>query len=121
MSVERIWIYYQPRIYSDLFKQIILSFGTVEILGEPSIEQLKHPTLENQMKEIDLIIMSIDTRHELETNLNYDYLADAWMIAFPPHGEYGLRRKPHCGEWEEIRPFGLQQFIDQVRLMCDKL
>lgn len=120
MSVERVWIYYQPKILSDIFKRIICAFGTIEILDGSPLESLPGHTSDGCLNELDLVVTSIDGWQELELKPNSDCLLNAWMIAFSPLGDYGLRRPPRSGKWEEIRPFRLSRFLQEVHTLSEK-
>lgn len=108
MTTPRVLIDYKPRIYTDLFKSIFQSIGRVEIVEVTTWE------CENNSDGVDVIVLSLNTHGQPESDLPLEQLQNAKVIAFSPKGDYGLRRLPGENAWEEVSPFSLEQLIEEV-------
>ena len=107
----RVWIDYQPQIYTDLFKEILQSMGLADVLAStPAETGSKSSYLESE--STDLIVLSLDKLGQLDLTWTPERLHNSRMVAFSPSGEFGLIRRSGTTSWEEIRPFGLKQLIE---------
>lgn len=107
MARTRVWIDYHPRLYTDLFARIIRSLDVADVLDQP-------PQAARQECPVDVVVVALDSDGQPDLNLSLDTLPSTKVIAFSANGEVGLRHMPGCSGWEEIRPFGLKQFVSEV-------
>jgi len=107
----RVWIDYQPKIYTEIFKEVIQSFGLADVLTNTSAEPAPDASLADS-ECIDLVVISLDNLGRPELNWTPERLQNSKAIAFSPNGDYGLLRLPGKTYWQEIRPFGLKQLIE---------
>lgn len=110
MIASRVWIHLKPRLYKDLFIELLKSCGLTEILEIPF---LRADPLDNLA--IDVVVLSLDECGDPALRPFYDSLPQAKLLAFSPTGECGLRRMPGEEKWEEIRPFGLDQIMAEMQ------
>lgn len=112
MVLPRVWINYKPRIYTDIFKYIFSTMGLIEVVEiSPDAQDFREM---NEGKDIDVVVLSLDGLDHPDPDLPAERLKDAKVIAFSPKGDYGLRRMPGKTNWEELRPFGLKQLMDEL-------
>ncbi len=112
MVLPRVWINYNPRIYTDIFKYIFSTMGLIEVVEIlPGGKDLRDI---NEAQAIDVVLLSLDGLDQPDPNLPIERLKEAKVIAFSPKGDYGLRRMPGKTNWEELRPFGLKQLMDEL-------
>jgi hypothetical protein len=65
-------------------------------------------------KDIDVVLLSLDGLGNPDPDVSEECLKDAKVIAFSTKGDFGLRRMPGKTNWEELRPFGLKQLMDEL-------
>jgi hypothetical protein len=110
MPKLRVWINYQPRIYSDILKEVLRTLALIDVVevstGARSAE-------ENPIS-VDIALLSLDGLRQPELDLLPDRLREAKVIAFSPKGDFGLKRLPGRNNWEEVRPFGMQQLFEEL-------
>jgi hypothetical protein len=113
MLRPRVWVNYQPKIYSDILKQAIKSIGLVQVVeGSPADHRKK--AAGEEIDQIDVVLVSLDILGLSEIELMIGRDLQSKIIAFSPSGEFGLRRLPGNKNWEELRPFGLKQLIEEL-------
>lgn len=111
MGHPRVWINYKPRIYTEIFKHIFQSIGLVEIVEfEPS----NSGRFNMHEKNVDIVLLSLNSLEQPEIELPIERTQNAKVIAFSSKGDYGLKRLPGKTNWEEMRPFGLKELIDEL-------
>lgn len=110
MAPPRVWINYKPRIYTEILKHLFKSMGLIEAIeDDPASRAAK-----GREEEIDVVLLSLDYLGQPDLEIPGERLKKAKVIAFSPKGDYGLRRLPGKTNWEEIRPFGLKQLMDEL-------
>ena len=112
MIPPRVWINYKPRIYTDIFKYLFSTMGLIEVVEISAASQDLREV--NGGKDIDVVLLSLDSLGQPDLEIPADRLKEAKVIAFSPKGDYGLRRMPGKTNWEELRPFGLKQLMDEL-------
>jgi len=112
MVLPRVWINYKPRIYTDIFKYLFSTMGLIEVVEAPPTGQDVRGMAEG--KNIDVVLLSLDGLGQPDLELPAERLKEAKVIAFSPKGDYGLLRMPGKTNWEELRPFGLKQLMDEL-------
>lgn len=111
MGHPRVWINYKPRIYTEIFKYIFQSIDLVEIVDfEPS----NSGSSGVHDKDIDIVLLSLNGLEQPDIDLPEERKHEAKVIAFSSKGDYGLKRLPGKTNWEEMRPFGLKELIDEL-------
>jgi hypothetical protein len=60
------------------------------------------------------VLLSLDGLGQPDPEVPAERLKGAKVIAFSPKGDYGLRRMPGINNWEELRPFGLRELMDEL-------
>ena len=113
MPPLRVWINYEPKIYTDIFKQVFLSMHLVEVVEETPADPGCNCS-EGELKGVDVVLLSLDDLDPSKPELKPEFLQHAKVLAFSPRGDFGLRRLPGRANWEEVRPFGLKQLIDEL-------
>ena len=111
MVLPRVWINYKPRIYTDIFKYIFSTMGLIEVVEIPRACQ---DTREPGKEDIDVVLLSLDGLGNPDPDVPEECLKEAKVIAFSTKGDFGLRRMPGKTNWEELRPFGLKQLMDEL-------
>jgi len=114
MVPPRVWINYKPRIYTDIFKYIFTNLGLIEVVEIPPAGQDFREI--DVGEDIDVVLLSLDGLGQPDPEIPAERLKDAKVIAFSPKGDYGLRRMPGKTNWEELRPLGLRQLMDELVL-----
>ncbi|HJS19822.1 MAG TPA: hypothetical protein VJ785_13830 [Anaerolineales bacterium] len=114
MNAARVWILFEPRIYSDLITRYFQSFKWVEVViaetyVKPSVENLQ--TIEDA---IDVIILPLTDPGTPAIHLLPADFQNSKIIAFSPSGDCGLLRFPGDVIWRRIVPFGLKQLVAEV-------
>jgi hypothetical protein len=112
MAPPRVWINYKPRIYTDIFKYLFTTMGLIEVVEIPPAGQDFREI--SVGKDIDVVLLSLDGLGQPDPEVPAERLKEAKVIAFSPKGDYGLRRMPGKTNWEELRPFGLRQLMDEL-------
>jgi hypothetical protein len=113
MLRPKVWVNYQPKIYSDILKQAFKSIGLIEVVeGSPADYRMK--AAEEDKNQIDVVLVSLDSIGLSEIEQMTGMVLQSKVIAFSPSGEFGLRRLPGNKNWEELRPFGLKQLIEEL-------
>jgi hypothetical protein len=113
MTTRRVWILFEPQIYCDLFSRILQAAGLMEIISaEPEQGRLQEGG--KVQATVDVIIYSLDNQGEPELAKLPEPPPEAKLLAFSPKGDFGLRRMPGEKYWEEVRPFGVSQLIQEV-------
>lgn len=112
MGLPRVLINYKPRIYTDIFKHLFTTMGLIELVEIPAAGQ-NFREMETG-KDIDVVLLSLDSLDQPDPEMPAEQLKGAKVIAFSPKGDYGLRRMPGKTNWEELRPFGLRQLMDEL-------
>ena len=112
MAPPRVWINYKPRIYTDIFKYLFSTMGLIEVVEISSGGQDFREV--SAGKDIDVVLLSLDSLGQPDLEVPAERLKEAKVIAFSPKGDYGLRRMPGKTNWEELRPFGLRQLMDEL-------
>lgn len=107
----RVWIDYQPQLYTEIFKEVFQSLGLADILTVTPDESESNEVISDD-DPIDLVVLSLDNLGLLEPERTPEHLRNSKTIAFSPKGDYGLLRSPGKTYWQEIHPFGLEQLID---------
>jgi len=115
MPPLRVWINYEPRIYTDIFKEIFRSMQWVEVVDEAPADPGCKSSGED-LNRIDVVMFSLDRLDQSRPELTPEFLQHAKVLAFSPSGDFGLRRMPGRPDWEEVRPFGLNQLIDELKV-----
>jgi hypothetical protein len=110
MPPLRVWIAYQPKIYTDVLKEAFQSQGLAEVITEASAHD-DHPGSIPEYPGIDLVVLSLDNLGRPELGLTSERLQNSRLIAFSPNGDYGLMRSPGKTCWEEVHPFGLKHLL----------
>jgi phage terminase large subunit-like protein len=111
MSRLRIWISYKPKMYAEIFKEVIQATGQAEVVVGLPVESGAAGAQQGQEYE-DVLILSLDGLDLPELNLTPERSKAVKVIAFSPNGERGLMRMPGKSSWEEIRPFSVKLLID---------
>ena len=94
-----------------IFKYIFISIGLVEIVEcEPS----NSGKFNVYDKDVDIVLLSLNSLEQPDIELPEERTHKAKVIAFSPKGDYGLKRLPGKTNWEEMRPFGLKELIDEL-------
>jgi hypothetical protein len=115
MPISRVWILFEPRIYSDLFARLLKCTGMIEVLDWKSSSDLHSGAQNGGPGPVDVIILSLDAQGEPELAGLPQPPVEAKLLAFSPKGDYGWRRLPGEKTWEEVRPFGLDQMMREVQ------
>ncbi len=113
MPPLRVWINYEPRIYTDIFKQVFQSMNLVEVVEEDPADPDPKSSGDGQ-KGVDVVLLSLEGFDQSTPELKPEFLQRAKVLAFSPRGDFGLRRMPGRANWEELRPFGLKQLIAEL-------
>jgi len=112
MVLPRVWINYKPRIYTDIFKYLFTNLGLIEVVEiSPAGQDFREI---GARKDIDVVLLSLDGLGQPDPDVPAGRLKGAKVIAFSPKGDYGLRRMPGKTNWEELRPFGLTQLMEEL-------
>jgi hypothetical protein len=114
MTIPRVWIQYEPRLYSEAFVRLFELSGTVEIvLTEPENgdEVSREPA---DWGEVDIAVLSLDDHGCPEIDSLPKAPPHAKVLAFSPVGNYGLRRLPGSTKWEVMQPFGVEELIGEI-------
>lgn len=112
MVLPRVWVNYKPRIYTDIFKYIFSTMGLIEVVEIPRAG--KGCRESGKGKDIDVVLLSLDGLGNPDPDVPEECLKEAKLIAFSTKGDFGLRRMPGKTNWEELRPFGLKQLMDEL-------
>lgn len=115
MAIARVWIQYEPRLYSEAFVRLFELSGTVEIVmtepGNGGDPIQREPA---DWAEVDIAVLSLDEDGRPEADSLPEAPPHAKVLAFSPVGNYGLRRLPGCSEWEVVQPFGVDELIEEI-------
>lgn len=114
MTSTRVWLLYEPVIYSDLFQRIFERFGSVHVVNMVNRQMGETIASTPDPECVDVIIVALDEAGQIPAGLLSEFHQDAIVLAFSPKGDRGLRRQPGENKWEEIRPFGLADLIFEV-------
>lgn len=114
MSKTRVWIHFSPQLYTDLFKRILQSTETAEVVELSSIDNPNQDEPELGEDKIDLVVLSLDSCSQPGILNLAEKLPRVKFVALSLNGDYGLRRNPGECNWEELRPFGVQQLLQEV-------
>lgn len=106
MTAARVWIHYHPNLYSEIFRELFQSTSLVEVVEQPPPE--------GEPRAVDVIVLSLEGHEQLTREAYSRVWPQAKFLAFSPDGDYGLKRLPGEERWEEVRPFGLAQLMDEV-------
>ena len=110
MSRLRVWISYRPKLYAEIFREVIRHSAQADVVvGIPSESQALATKGIQEFE--DVLILSMDGLDLPELNLSPEKLKTVKVIAFSPNGEYGLIRMPGKSSWVEIRPFNVERLI----------
>lgn len=117
MTIQRVSIYYRPKLYTELFARVFQTVGSIEVVEAASPDSspngpARQPTLRRQ---VDVVVLPVDNLGRPDEELMPEPRPEAKLVAFSPKGDYGFRRYPGESEWEELRPFGLSQLVDEVK------
>lgn len=115
MEKIRICVIYSPWLYTDIFQQLFRKLDRINII-ENYYHDL-HPQIRRKpvWDQADVLILSLDSRDALELDLLTGHMPHALLVAFSPHGEYSLQRRPNECHWEVVRPFGFEQLLQLVK------
>ena len=115
MENLRVCVVYLPWLYTDIFQQLFQRFEHVTII-ENQYQDL-HPHIKRKMSwdQADILILSLDSQGSPEIELHPQQMQKTLLIAFSPHGDYGLQRRPNESHWEIVRPFGFEQLLQAVQ------
>jgi hypothetical protein len=115
MTIPRVWIQYEPRLYSEAFVRLFELSGTVEIvMTEPGNGNNQIQREPADWGEVDIAVLSLDDNGRPEADSLPEAPPHAKVLAFSPVGNYGLRRLPGCSEWEVMQPFGVDELIGEI-------
>lgn len=114
MTIPKVFIRFLPNLYTDLLKHIFQTTGSVEVIETGEIESGLFEFEEYSATDVDIIVLSLDQQGKPELSTLPYSSTKAKVLAFSPKGDYGLRRLPGEKRWEEVRPFGLVQLLDEV-------
>jgi hypothetical protein len=109
-----LWIDYRPRLYQDLlvgfFRQMERRETSVNItLHTGDFE--KHLT---DQERVDVLVLSLDRIEPQNRLADAGFFPETRLIAFSPKGNQGWKRLGLSRQWELVRPFGLQNLLNEV-------
>lgn len=116
MAKLRVWIHYKPKIYSELFSTLLRSVKGVEVLDYE--RPFYHERFDGEgagCDTIDLIVFSLDELIEQDLGQIGCLFPGAKLIAFSPTGEHGLKRQPGGETWDEVRPYGVSELLEEIQ------
>lgn len=114
MKPSRVWINCRPRLYTDLFKVIFQSIEQIEVI---SLNNLFFSAAGGGFigwENVDVVVLSLGQDGQPDLELVPEPLPNVKMVAFSLSGDFGMRRLLGENKWEEIRPFGLDQLLNEV-------
>ena len=114
MAAARIYLNYEPRLYSDLIQQVFQNIGQEVIVGIAEAESNPNLYKIDEQDYGEFLVLSLENFDVPPSNLLTELKPNAKIIAFSPTGELGYRRLPGKTNWEEIRPFGIAELLDEV-------
>ena len=115
MTIARVWIQYEPRLYSEAFVRLFELSGTVEIVvTEANNGSDQVPREPADWAEVDIAVLSLDDHGCPGIDSLPEAPPHAKVLAFSPVGNFGLRRLPGSSEWEVMRPFGVDELIGEI-------
>ncbi len=91
----------EPRMYADLYADLLVDLMQVEVIDEPCAE-------------VDVVVLVSNDGSQPRLDLVPGELADAKVVAFSPGTARGQVRLPGEEEWREVRPFGLRRLMAEV-------
>ena len=97
----RVWIAYEPGIYSDLLAQLFKPLEQVEIVADP-------------LAGVDVVIFRLSESGQPEVESLAAPLPEAKLVAVSSKGDLGLVRLPGETQWRKIQPFGLAHLFLEV-------
>jgi len=114
MVATRIYLQYEPRLYSDLIQQFFQSIGQEVIVWISRGEDYPVHLITTEQDCDEVLLLSLEESEEPPDDQLMNLMPHAKVIAFSPHGKFGFRRLPGETSWEEIRPFGLAELMYEV-------
>jgi hypothetical protein len=114
MTIPRVWIQYEPRLYSEAFVRLFELSGTVEIVVNETANGDEVPREPADWAEVDIAVLALDDNDRPEIDSLPDAPPHAKVLAFSPVGDYGLRRLPGSTQWEVMQPFGVDELIGEI-------
>jgi hypothetical protein len=101
MGVVRVWVVYEPTIYSVVLVWAFKSLGVVQVLDQPSAA-------------VDVIVFPTNQAGRPDVELLPESAPQARLIAVSPAGDCGWRRLPGESTWQKIQPLGLENLCGEV-------
>jgi hypothetical protein len=114
MPATRIYLQYEPKLYSDLIQQLFQDIGQEVILSKEEYNQDLVRRSENEKDCNEIVLLSLEDGEFPPGDRPEELLPHAKIIIFSPNGELGYRRLPGEKSWQEIRPFGLAELLYEV-------
>ena len=114
MVATRIYLQYEPRLYSDLIQQLFQSIGQEVIVGISRGEDYPVHLITTEQDCGEIVLLSLEDAEEPPGDQLVNLMPHAKVIAFSPHGKTGYKRLPGETSWEELRPFGLAELMNEV-------
>jgi hypothetical protein len=111
MSISHVCILYKPQLYIDLFALVLQSQDSVKIVN---INDENPYNGSGRRGQVNVVLLPVDYSGQPELALLPFPIPNAKILAFSPQGDLGLRRMPGEDNWIEIRPFGLDQLVQEV-------
>lgn len=97
-----VWIVYSPHLLADLFERVLKNLTTVTVVSHP-------------FGKLDVIVLPLDEHGQPEVDLLPYPVPAAKIVAVSPTGDRALVRLPGAAQWNEVRPFTLQQLMLEVQ------
>ncbi len=115
MAIQRISIYYEPKLYMELFARVFQTLGSIEVVEASSIDLSSAPARQAPPRpQVDIVVLPLDGCGRPAEEYLPEPKPDAKLVAFSPTGELGYRRYPGESEWEELKPFSFTQLVLEV-------
>jgi hypothetical protein len=115
MENLRVCVIYFPWLYTDIFQQLFQRFEKVTIIENYFNDLYPQMRRKTSWDQADVMILSLDCHGSPEIDFPPQHMKQALLIAFSPHGDYGLQRRPNESHWEVVRPFGFEQLLQLVQ------
>jgi hypothetical protein len=114
VAATKIYLHYEPKLYSDLIQQVFQNIGQEVIVGIGDAESNSRRLVMDKPECGEFLLLSLENLEVPLGDQVTNLMPDATIIAFSPSGEFGYRRLPGETKWEEIRPFGIAELLNEV-------
>lgn len=98
----------------ELFKKAFETIGQIEVVKLNDLLASPQKGGFIGWENVDVVITSLDQNGQPDMDLIPNPLPKVKILAFSPSGDYGLKHVIGGLNWEEIRPFGWNQLVNEV-------